>query len=131
MIKTTLPTLTREYDEENDEIIDQRGEIEVIIDTSIAAEELWEKKFPKEAEKEDFMTYVDRIKNVNNGSLKGDLISKLKVIYCFIESKDIPTFIDFERMFDVTAQSYYEELTNKLNKVFTRILSDSTVTPKN
>jgi hypothetical protein len=129
-MKTTLPILRKEIDE-NNAVKKTEGTIDVVIDTSIYAEERWETNFPNNAKHETLFAYVERVVNAGEVNGTAKILSNLKAIYCFIESADIPDFKSFCQMFDFGDVEYTKRLCDKISTVFKYALGSSATTPKN
>jgi len=128
-MKATLPTLKKELDGET--VVKTEGTIDVIVDTSIYAEERWESNFPNNAKTETLFAYVERVVKNDGVHAKANILSNLKAVYCFIESKDIPDFKSFCQMFDFGDIEYTKRLCEKISAVFNYALNSSAATPKN
>ena len=90
------------------------------LDLSLNAQVRWEKKFPELAEKEELLTYAERVEklkitNKNNTSL-AVLISQMKVLYCYFDF-DL-SFDKFLSMFDFSKQEYSEKLIKQMTEAF-------------
>lgn len=129
MIKTKIPVQDKEINAENKLVVAER-EIEVKIDTSLFAEERWERFFPHNAKNETLFAYVERIQNA--GVVGGaNIVSDLKALYCFMESDEIPDFKSFLQMFDLADAEYLTRLVDKIKFVFEIALSTATANAKN
>lgn len=98
-----LPTVERKFKEGTNEMITTRGELPVTIDLSIAAHLKWDQQFKQECGGTDLTSYLERLqREMRKGDLgaRGEILSALKVIYCFVDSTKLPTFLDFLRLFD-------------------------------
>jgi len=130
MIKTTLPVVEKSINEKG-ELVTVEKNIDVTIDTSIFAEERWERNFPFNAQKETLFAYIERIRNSGKLEDKASVLSNLKALYCFMEGDAIPDFKSFCQMFDLTGGGYLERLIEKIKFIFNLVLSSSTVSAKN
>jgi hypothetical protein len=128
-MKFKLPTWKKEFDKDNNVIVTDK-EIAVDIDTSLLAEERWEINFPKLAERETLFAYIARIK-VGNNITPANILSSLKALYCFIESKEIADYKEFLRMFDLSDIEKLNDLVTKIQEAFELVLKSSTASPKN
>ena len=86
MVKVRIPFNDREI--VNGKIKNNPGEIVAHIDTTVFAEERWQKHFPENAKNETLFAYVERITNQNKTASKDVVMihSNLKALYCFLES---------------------------------------------
>ena len=129
MFKTKLPVKER-IEGENGKIITQEKEIAVTVDTSIFAEERWEKNFPANSQHETLFRYIERVHE--NGMLdKAHILSNLKALYCFIESDELSDFKSFCQLFDLADGKYLETLCDKMKWIFSKVLDSSVAPPKN
>jgi hypothetical protein len=77
----------------------QRREILVRVNTSVLANYKWERTF--QAEKDYDLVHAVGLTQINLKNLQKNpkigtaLIQSLEVVYCFIESPELPTFVDF------------------------------------
>lgn len=130
MIKTKLPIVEKTIDEIEQRLIVKEREIDVMIDTSLFAEERWEKNFPHNAQRETLFAYVGRVKNA--GKLdKAHILSNLKALYCFMEGEEIADFKSFCQLFDLADGEHLKKLIDKIKFVFELVLSSSAVSAKN
>lgn len=125
-MKFKIPTRQKIYDEEADSLITKEGELFLDLDTSLFAEERWERNFPEMAKKYKLFDYIQYISNakVDNNTFN---ISLLKVIYCFFESDDVSDFKSFIRLFDFADTDYTQKVIDKIAKMLNLIISSSTV----
>ena len=130
MIKTTLPVVEKSINDKN-ELVTVEKQIDVVIDTSLFAEERWEKHFPFNARNETLFAYIERMTNERKLEDKASVLSNLKALYCFMEGDAIPDFKSFCQMFDLTGGGHLEKLIEKIKFVFNLVLSDSAVSSKN
>lgn len=115
MIKTTLPVLETEID--GDKLVKKERDIKVQIDTSLFAEERWEKYFPSNAKTETLFNYVERIQAAGLTD-KAHILSNLKALYCFMEGDEIADFKSFLQMFNLADIEYLQKLVDKIKFVF-------------
>ena len=113
MITTKLPTIKKHIDDATNQLVVEKGEITVGIDTSLFAEERWERFFPHNAKNETLFAYVERIQNAG---VVGD---------------EIPDFKSFLQMFDLADTEYLKALSNKIKFVFEIALKTATANAKN
>jgi len=130
-MKTIIPTLTVEFDEINKCAVKTEGKIDVIIDTSVYAEQRWEENFPANAAKETLFAYCERILGEEKKVTKAKVLSALKALYCFIESDKLPDFKSFCQLFNIAEVDYVNELTEKMTLVFNVALNGSATDLKN
>lgn len=131
MIKTKLPVLDKELDETQKKVVFHPREIDVEIDTSLFAEERWEQNFPQNAKNETLFAYVERIQKSGLMESKAHILSNLKALYCFLESKELPDFKSFLKLFDLADAEYLTRLVDKIKFVFEIALSTATADGKN
>lgn len=104
----------------------QRREISARVNTSVLANYKWERKFQQE--KNYDLVHAVGLTQVNmqdlkkNPKLGSTLIESLRVVYCFIESPEIPTFEEF---LDGITESNLEEVVDKITKVLEEVNSAS------
>lgn len=130
MIKTKIPVLEKEIGADN-KLVKIEREIEVEIDTSLFAEERWEQQFPHNAKNETLFAYVERIQKSGLAESKAHILSNLKALYCFLESKELSDFKSFLRLFDLAEGEYLTRLVEKIKFVFEIALSTATTDGKN
>nr|DAM82136.1 MAG TPA: hypothetical protein [Caudoviricetes sp.] len=130
MIRTTLPVVEKSIDENNNLVVNKKN-INVSVDTSLFAEERWEQNFPHNAKNETLFAYIERVKNAGQIESKAHILSNLKALYCFMEGNEIPDFKTFCQMFDLADATYLGTLIDKIKTVFDLVLNGSTATPKN
>lgn len=131
MLKTTLPIVEKSIDEQNKKLIVNEKNIEVLIDTSVFAEERWEANFPANAKNETLFAYIARVKETGLIESKAQIMSNLKALYCFMEGTEIADFKSFCQMFDLADGNYTTKLINKMKFVFNLVLEGSATSPKN
>ena len=131
MIKTTLPTVKVDIDEDKGEKIIKENPITVWIDTSLFAEERWEANFPHNAKNEMLFAYIERVCASGEYKSKAAVMSNLKALYCFMEGADIPDFKSFAQLFDVSSEENLNKLIEKMEFVFNVVLKSSTASSKN
>lgn len=85
------------------------------LDMSLAGQIRYEAKFPELAEREDLVSYSQRVSAIDSLSVPV-IISNMKALYCWFDT-DI-TFIDFLKMFDFTDKKYVDELSKRIKEVF-------------
>lgn len=119
-MKIKLPTQTKEVID--GKLVVKASEIELKIDTSLLAQQRFETKFPKLAEKEDLEGYSKRICAVETLSM-AVIISKMKMLYCWFETE--MSFEDFLRLFDLTDIEYIQKMTSAIKEAFELIFNAS------
>lgn len=131
MITTTLPVLETELDEAAKKLIKKPREIKVKIDTSLFAEERWEKNFPAQAKTETLFNYVERVQEKGLASTDtATVLSNLKALYCFMEGDEIADFKSFLQLFNLADTNHLQKLVDKIKFVF-EIALQSAVDGKN
>ena len=130
MIKTKLPVQEKEINEQN-KLVKTERQIDVEIDTSLFAEERWEQNFPHNAKNETLFAYVERIRKAGLMESKAHILSNLKALYCFLESKELPDFKSFLKLFDLADAEYLTRLVDKIKFVFEIALKTATANAKN
>ena len=131
MRPTPLPVLETELDETAGKLIKKPRDIKVKIDTSLFAEERWEKNFPAQAKTETLFNYVERVqaKGITNTDT-ATVLSNLKALYCFMEGDDIADFKSFLQLFNLADVNHLQKLVDKIKFVF-EIALQSAVDTKN
>ena len=125
-MKFTLRTMKKIYNEDTDSVEVKHGTIDCTLDTSLYAEQRWEKYFPDEASKSKLFDYVERLLNAKGEvSARVYSLSMLKAVYCFIESDDLPEFKEFAQLFDMSDEQFAIETIKKLQHMFEIALSSS------
>ncbi len=131
MIKTKLPTVEKTIDEASNTLVVKDKEIDVVIDTSLFAEERWEANFPHNAKSETLFAYIERVQKAGLMDSKTHILSNLKALYCFMEGEEIADFKSFCQLFDLADGARLEKLVDKIKYVFNIVLNSSTVSSKN
>ncbi|MBD5086697.1 MAG: hypothetical protein HDT32_05035 [Clostridiales bacterium] len=129
MFKTKIP-VQEKIDDGNGNIKTQKREIAVTVDTSIFAEERWEKYFPTNAKSETLFAYIERV-HENRMLDKAHILSNLKALYCFLESDELSDFKSFCQLFDLADVKYLQTLCDKIKWIFGIVLGSSVSPPKN
>lgn len=131
MITTTLPVLETELDEAAGKLVKKPRDIKVKIDTSLFAEERWEKNFPTQAKTETLFNYVERVQEKGLASTDtATVLSNLKALYCFMEGDEIADFKSFLQLFNLADIDHLQKLVDKIKFVF-EIALQSAVDAKN
>lgn len=123
-MRIELPILKQEMKENSIVVSDEHNAV-FDIDTSVYSEERWEQNFPALAEKEGLFEYIDRISKHSDVTERVKVACMLKAIYCFVESKEVPTYKSFAQLFVLSAPEYTERLISKLHEAFKAILGGS------
>ena len=131
MLNTKLPIVKKSFDETTQKLNVVQEEIEVLVDTSLFAEERWEANFPINAKKETLFAYIERVKDTGLIESKANILSNLKALYCFLEGKDIADFKSFCQLFDLAEGEYLNKLIEKIKFIFELVLKSSTTNSKN
>ena len=131
MIKVKIPFNDREIID--GKIKNNPGEIVAHIDTTVFAEERWQKNFPENAARETLFAYVERMEKQNKTQPKDMvmIISNLKALYCFLKSDDLPTFKTFVELFDISDQVTLEKQVKIIKEAFEIVLHSSAISQKN
>lgn len=131
MMKIKIPFNDREL--VNGAIVNNHREIVAYVDTTVFAEDRWQKHFPENARNETLFAYVERINNQNKTASKDAVMihSNLKALYCFLESDNLPTFKTFVQLFDLSDSVTLEKQVKVLQNVFNTVLHSSAISQKN
>ena len=121
---TTLPTVKQTWDESTEKVITDKGTMTVHIDTSFRAYMKWDKNF-KEQEGCDLTTFSELMK-VKTKELQKDpskinakvMDGVLKVLYCFLDEHDLPSYDDFLGILDLSTMT---EIVEKLAKILSQV----------
>lgn len=122
----TLPTITeKKWDEINKKLEIVRGEIKVEIDTSFKAHLKWEEQFAAQLGGIDLQTYTARIQKMLNqdDTSAAEVLSMLKLLYCYINSDKLPTFREFLGLFDIEVAA---EIIEKIKVVLEEVGKSAT-----
>ncbi len=114
-----LPTIKKDWDELNKKVIITEGEIKVNIDTSFKAHQKWEEQFQNTMNC-SLATYTDRVLGWKNDSelLLANFLGVLKLLYCYINSDELPTFKEFISLFEPeNNKEIFEKITIVLEEV--------------
>ena len=122
-----LPIVTKkEFNEETQELIVEKGTLDVEIDTSFKAHLKWEEQgFGQALGGIDLRTYTERVQAILDSKNPGklELLSLLKLLYCYINSTKLPTFKDFLGLFDIEIA---EEVLEKIRVVLEQVGKSAT-----
>lgn len=96
-----IPIITQEWDEDKEEIVTKKDKMVVDIDTSFKAHLKWEEQFQPTLGV-DLTTYSARLQKMlkTNSKAKGEMLSLLKWLYCYVSSPKLPTFKEFCGLID-------------------------------
>ncbi|MDD4275929.1 MAG: hypothetical protein RBT65_07560 [Methanolobus sp.] len=113
----TIPTISKEM--VNGEIKKTKGEMKVNIDTSFLAHLKWEEQF-QSIVGYDLATYTEMVKIWLKDKSKGKshFLGLLKLLYCYVNSDELPTFKDFCKLFDVEIA---DEILKKISAVLEEV----------
>jgi len=98
-----LPIIvSKDFDEDTKQLKIEKGTLEVEIDTSFKAHLKWEEQgFGNALGGIDLRTYTERVqKMLDQKKGNAELLSLLKLLYCYVNSPKLPTFKDFLGLFD-------------------------------
>ena len=98
-----LPIIvSKDFDEDTKQLKIEKGTLEVEIDTSFKAHLKWEEQgFGSALGGIDLRTYTERVqKMLDQKKGNAELLSLLKLLYCYVNSPKLPTFKDFLGLFD-------------------------------
>lgn len=105
-----LPAIKRDNDGKA-----TRYEIDFTLDTSAYSEYRFKRYFKDEVDHKSLAEFAHAVTTAKNI----DLTDVLMVLYCFLESDQVPTFKDFLKLFDYSiAAEILEKLTEVLNIAF-------------
>lgn len=117
-----LPIITKkEFNEETQELLVEKGTLDVEVDTSFKAHLKWEEQgFGQALGGIDLRTYTERVQAILEAKepSKVELLSLLKLLYCYINSNKLPTFRDFLGLFDLEIA---DEILNKIRVVLEQV----------
>ena len=114
MLKFKLPTMSQTI--VDDVLVTTKSEIDVVIDTSLAAEMRWETEFPHI--QESLFTYIGRCGEITDTS---SALSAIKGLYCFIEFEKPTSFIEFCKMFNFADIEFFNSFVNAIKNAFSLI----------
>lgn len=106
-----IPTIER-YIDDLGNVQKKQGEMKVQIDTSFLAHLKWEEQFQPSVGY-DLATYTAMVREwiKDENKQKTHFVGMLKLLYCYVNSDEIPTFKEFAKLFD------YEIADQILNKI--------------
>lgn len=118
-MRIIIPTIEKTYDEETKSVVVKKGSMPVDVDTSFQAHLKWEEQFGATMNC-DLSTYTDRVRSWVKDPEKAKIqfLGMLKLLYCYINSPDLPTFRDFCRLFDYDIA---DEIINKIKCVLEEV----------
>jgi len=110
-----LPTIQKEWDEQTNRVVVTKDELKVNIDTSFKAHQKWEEQFQNSMNC-SLATYTDRVMSwkSNQDAILANFLGILKLLYCYVNSPELPTFIDFITLFE---PENYKEIFEKIEIV--------------
>lgn len=118
MIAIKIPTVSHEY--VGDKITQKNEEMIVNVDTSFKAHLKWESHFQKEKNNVDLSSMIaivsEWIKDKKEATQH--FTDLLRVLYCFINSPQLPSFEDFVGMLDT---SNIETVIGKISAVIQEV----------
>jgi hypothetical protein len=119
-MKLTLPIIKdRVYDKEKKEVKTTRGTLDVQLITSYRAHLKWEEQFQKTLGI-DLVNYTQRVHKwaKSEDTAKANLLGILKVLYCHVDSPELPDFAAFTDMLDYSlADEILEVLSVVLDEI--------------
>jgi hypothetical protein len=112
-----VPTISRK--EIDEKIVTERKMMSLEIDTSFKAHLKWEQYF-QEKEGCDLTEYSQKVAKWSEETSTGKkhFLGLLKFLYCYVNSKELPTFSDFCGLFDYEVA---EEILDEISKVINEI----------
>lgn len=116
------------FNNETGQVTIVKGEMKVNIDTSFLAHLKWEEQFQQILQC-DLTEYTQRVIGwtKNESTAKQNFLGILKLLYCYINSEELPTFKDFCKLFEYEVAG---EILEVVGKVLTEI-QKSMVNEKN
>ena len=105
-MKITLPIVTKDE-------LGTDGK-RVFVYEELGMQLRWEAKFPELAAQCSVTDYASRVAKMPSDA--ASLLSKLKCIYCFLETD--MRFLEFIRLFDFTKKEYVQELVHRIGEAF-------------
>ena len=117
MIKIKLPILNQQV--VDGKLISTKSEMDCALDVSALSQEIWEREFPKQAEKEALFDYMDRVVKQPDGMAKATSI--IKILYCFIHFEKPISKDAWLSMFNLLDVDYVKELIDTITSVFNLI----------
>ena len=117
-----VPTISRK--EVEGKIITEKKMMNLEIDTSFKAHLKWEQYFQEDL-KCDLTDYSEKVAKWSKDSKtsQSHFLGMLKFLYCYVNSKELPTFSDFCGLFDYEVA---EEILDEITKVITEIGNSAT-----
>ena len=121
-MKITVQTINRELID--DKLVKKFIPMGLEVDTSFRAHLKWERYFQKDLDC-DLNTYMEKVAKwtENENTAKKNFLGILKLLYCYVSSKDLPTFDDFCGLFDYEIA---DQILLEISKVLEEV--NSTVT---
>lgn len=114
-----IPAVRKEFSEDGKTIKVTRYELPVEIDMSFLANLKWEEHFQSTMGC-DLITYTERVKkwSLDKNAAKAHFVGMLKLLYCYVNSDKLPTFMGFAKLFDYEVMN---EILDKLTVVFKQL----------
>lgn len=113
-MKITLPIVTKDELGKDGKRVFVYEERAMEADFSLGMQLRWEAKFPELAAQCSVTDYASRVAKMPSDA--ASLLSKLKCIYCFLETD--MSFLEFIRLFDFTKKEYVQELVHRIGEAF-------------
>ena len=101
------------------------------LDTSLFAHLKWEQHF-QSVLNVDLTTYASKIinENLTQEYFTANFLSILKIIYCFIDTTELPTFISFVKLFNLSDTVALTSNLEAISEAFINIKA-TVISPKN
>lgn len=118
-MRINIPTLKKTWDEDKKTTIREQGQLSVNIDTSMLAHLKWEEQF-QDVVGHDLATYTEMVRKwaKDEQTAKARFIGMLKLLYCYVDSEELPTFKDFAKMLDF---EIIDEILTKISSVLEEV----------
>lgn len=116
-----LPVVAKkEFNEATQKVEKEFGTLNVEIDTSFKAHLKWEEQFASNMGGIDLRTYTERVQAMLAKGQPGqnEMLGLLKLLYCYINSNQLPTFKEFLGLFDFDVA---EDILDKLGTVLEQV----------
>lgn len=114
-----LPKIVRTFDSNTQQVITQKEELPVIINTNFQAHLKWEEEF-QEKEGKDLTQVTLEVKEIvkDTNHAARHITKLLKVLFCFIDSSELPNFKDFLGLLELeNTKDIIDILTKVLDQV--------------
>lgn len=111
-----LPKIVRTFDETKQEVITKKEQLPVVVMTSFQSHLKWEEEF-QEKEGKDLTQMAAEVNEIvkNQDKVSRNITKLLKVLFCFIDSTELPHFKDFVGLLDI-------ENTKEIIDILTKVL---------